>query len=54
MRDVERRDRERLVQAPDLEAHLLAEVRVQVAERLVQEQGAGARAEQPALPDMTL
>ena len=41
VRDVERRDAERLVQAPDLEAHLLAQVGVEIGQRLVQQQDLG-------------
>ena len=36
--DVDRGDAELVVQAPDLEAHLLAQIGVEVGERLVEQQ----------------
>ena len=41
MRDVDRRDLELVVQAADLEAHLLAQVGVEVGQRLVEQQHLG-------------
>jgi hypothetical protein len=41
VRHVEGRDAELLVEPPDLEAHLLPEVRVQVGERLVEQEDLG-------------
>ena len=52
VRDVDGGDAELVVQAPDFEAHLLAQVGVQVGQRLVEQQHrrAGSRSRGPAPP----